>query len=163
MWVFIFFNSYSSSFSFRIQTGDKNPRFLPDVNVVLCPLTCLKHLTIVFGVMDIARALRTAATWSSIRRTDSDSTFRLCFNFRNASRGSLPYQLDRDHLLAVLEGYSAGCHVPFKGKMIFNLLGDVQVDISSLDVSHAHKLAASAGVDTIVWINGEVHGSDVDS
>ncbi len=129
---------------------------MPEVNVVLRPLVFLKHLTVQFRVLDTSKALRTAATWSSICRTKPDSTFALVFNFRDLSRGALPYCIGEENLLPLLDGTLSERSDPFKGKLTFDLLGHVHRDIPSTNLSHAFKLAASVGLDTIVRVNGEI-------
>ncbi len=45
--------------------------------------------------------------------------------------------------------------IPFKGKLRFNLVGDIQRDVSETDRMYARSVASSVGVDAAVLYNGE--------
>lgn len=80
----------------------------------------------------------------------------LAFNFRNSSRGALPYGIGEENLFPLLDGTLSERSNLFKGKLTFDLLGHVHHDIASTDLSHAFKLAASVGPDTVVWVNSKI-------
>ncbi|SJL08855.1 uncharacterized protein ARMOST_12226 [Armillaria ostoyae] len=148
----------TSLVTLKVLICKKNPQYLSEINVTLQPLAMLKHLTVVFSIRDTARALRTASTWSSRRRSDLDSTLALVFMFDKSSRGTLPNYLDRQAMPSVIEGTGSSSRVSFKGKMRLDLVGDRESFVSGTDKMYARSVASYVGMDTTVLLDGEVEG-----